>query len=395
MGRRLVDRLRGQADRWVAAVLVIGMTITWAVQARHSPAGPEVLLLNVAAAVALAWRRRAPNLVPVFAWAAVAGSYALSPAAIPVFSQVVLYLALYTAIAAARSMPGLVVRVVACIAALSLVIATALNDVPLAVIESIAIAGVLTVVALLARNASLDRRRLLGDVEHAAERARQREQDAVAAERVRIARDLHDVVTHAITVSILQARGGRRVLDRCPAEARTAFDTIEAVSEQALVEMRRMLGVLRDGTMAGPASGSAESSGLLDSPGPLSLSRLDHLLAAVAPAIAVRVQTSGDLEALPPSVDTAAFRILQEAITNTIKHSAARRIMVTLSVRSDRLTLSVQNDGVPPENAGPSPGFGIIGMRERVAAFGGTFSADTRPGSEFVVRAELPLGSPA
>ena len=123
---------------------------------------------------------------------------------------------------------------------------------------------------------------------------------------------------------------------------------------------------------------------------PSTLRQLDPLLATVPAAITVDLDVSGDLNILPPSVDTAAFRILQEAVTNMIKHSDARRLAVTVDVQPDALTLRVQNDGVPRPGVRPA-GFGIIGMRERVAAFGGTFTAQAQPGSGFLVTARLPL----
>lgn len=150
--------------------------------------------------------------------------------------------------------------------------------------------------------------------------------------------------------------------------------------------MRRMLGVLRDGTS--PADGPQNAEDSLTTPP--TLRHLDQLLATVPQEIAVDINASGDLNVLPASVDTTAFRIVQEAVTNMIKHSDAQRLAVTVAVRSDALTLQVQNDGVPRAATGPA-GFGIIGMRERVAAFGGTFSARPQPESGFLVTAQLPL----
>jgi len=381
----LIAQVRRRPDVLLASGLAIGTTIAWAAQSSHSPAGVATLLLNVGAAIALTWRRRAPVLVPLLAYIAVAASFFLSQYAVSLFSQLILYLAGYTTIAAAPSVTSMVFRVGACVGALTLIIAMVLDDILLAFVESVAIVGVVTAITLLAKKASADNRRLATDVERAAAESERREQEAVAAERIRIARDLHDAVTHSITVSILQARGGRKVLDRDPGEARTAFDTIELVSEQALVEMRRMLGVLRDGTT--PSHDNPTSTALA---APSTLRQLDPLLATIPAAITVELDVSGDLDLLPPSVDTAAFRILQEAVTNMIKHSDARRLNVALDVQPAALTLRVQNDGLPRSGVRP-PGFGIIGMRERVTAFGGDFTAQTQPGSGFLVMAHLPL----
>jgi signal transduction histidine kinase len=382
----LVAQVRQRPDVLLAWGLAIGTTITWwAVPASHMPTGVGALALNVVAALALVGRRRAPVLVPLLAYIAVAASFFLLQP-VPVFSQAIIYVAGYTTIAAARSIASTVIRVGACVAALTLIIALAIGEILLAVVESVAIVGVLTAVMLLVRNASAERRRLATDVERASAEAERREQEAVAAERLRIARDLHDAVTHSITVSILQARGGRKVIDRNPGAARTAFDAIESISEQALVEMRRMLGLLRDGTTAGSNNDSPTALAA-----PSTLSQLDSLLATVPDPITVDLDVSGDLKILPPSVDITAFRILQEAVTNTIKHSDARRLAVTVDVKPAALTLRVQNDGAPRPRVQPA-GFGIIGMRERVAAFGGSFTAAAQPGSGFVVTARLPLG---
>lgn len=386
MGRWLIAHLRQKTDVLLAAGLVVGITITWVVQGPHAPAGVDTFVLNVVAAFALAWRRRAPVLVPLLAYVAVAASFVVSEYSVPVFSQVIIYLAGYTTIAAATTVRGTAIRVGACVVAMTVIVTLVVDNILLAFVESVAIVGVLTWVTLLARKASAEKRRLTTDVERATAAAERREREAVTAERIRIARDLHDAVTHSITVSILQARGGRKLLDRDPDAARTAFDTIESISEQALVEMRRMLGVLRDGTS--PADGPQNAEDSLTTPP--TLRHLDQLLATVPQEIAVDINASGDLNVLPASVDTTAFRIVQEAVTNMIKHSDAQRLAVTVAVRSDALTLQVQNDGVPRAATGPA-GFGIIGMRERVAAFGGTFSARPQPESGFLVTAQLPL----
>ena len=377
--------MRQRTDVLLALGLAVGTTIAWVAQASHSPAGVGTLVLNVGAAIALVWRRRAPVLVPLLAYIAVAASFFLAQYAVSLFSQLIIYLAGYTTIAAASTVTSMVIRVGACVGALTLIIVLVLDDILLAFVESIAIVGVLTAIAVLAKKASAENRRLATDVERASAEAERREQEAVAAERIRIARDLHDAVTHSITLSILQARGGRKVLDRDPGAARTAFDTIESVSEQALVEMRRMLGVLRDGTI--PSNDNRTSTALA---GPSTLRQLDPLLATVPASITVDLDISGDLNNLPPSIDTAAFRILQEAVTNMIKHSDARRLDVTVEVQPAALTLRVQNDGIPRSGIRPA-GYGIIGMRERVAAFDGDFTANTQPGSGFLVTARLPL----
>lgn len=390
MKRWAIAQIRQRGDLLLALILVIGSTATFALEPTlHTPSGAGALVLSIVGAVALVWRRRAPVLIPLLVYLLVTASFLLQQFAIPAFSQFITFLAFYTTIAAAETTAQMYRRVGACVAGETLIGVIALGNIAIAFVQAAAVVGLLTAVALLARNSSAEKQRLTTDVERASAAAAQREQEAVAAERMRIARDLHDAVSHSITVSILQARGGRRVLDRDPVGARIAFDTIESVSEQALVEMRRMLGVLRNG--ATPDNDSPEASGLAAPP---TLRQLDLLLATVPAAIIVDLDVRGDLDVLPLSIDTTAFRILQEAVTNMIKHSDARRLVVTVVVRPDALTLKVQDDGVPRLVKGPA-GFGIIGMQERVAAFGGTLTAEVQHGMGFLVTARLPLREPA
>ena len=385
-----IAQIRQRGDLLLAAILVVGSAATWALEPTlHTPTGAGALVLNIAGSVALIWRRRAPVLIPLLVYLIITGCFVVQPFAIPAFSQFITFLAFYTTIAAATSVAQMSRRVAACVGGETLIGFIALGNIAIALVQAAAVVGLLTAVALLARNASAEKQRLTTDVARAAATAAQREQEAVAAERMRIARDLHDAVSHSITVSILQARGGRRVLDRDPREARIAFDTIESVSEQALVEMRRMLGVLRNGPA--PAKDNPDAS---EWAAPPTLRQLDPLLSTVPDSIAVDLDVRGDLDVLPLSVDTTAYRILQEAVTNMIRHSDARRLAITVGVGPDALTLEVQDDGLPRHTFGPA-GFGIIGMRERAAAFGGTLTAEMIPRSGFLVTAHLPLREPA
>lgn len=390
MRRWSIAGMRRRQDELFASFLVVGTTITWAVSpATHSPVGVGGLLLTLAGAALLAWRRRAPVLVPLLSYTAVAACFLLTQTGVAVFSQLIIFIAGYTTISAASSVAAVVVRVAACVAGVALVIRVAIGDTVPALVEAIGIVAALTAVTLLAKRASTEKHQLATDVALAAAEAERRERDAVTAERIRIARDLHDVVSHSITVSILQARGGRKILNRDPGGARAAFDTIESISEQALVEMRRMLGVLRNEVVSTddeqPMVGSAAAAP--------SLGQLDSLLAIVPPTVTVDLVVTGDPATLPATVDITAFRILQEAITNVIKHSDARRVAISVVVEPGVLRIEVRDDGSRLER--DSGGFGIIGMRERVATFGGSFSADFPPGSGFVVTAALPFGEAA
>jgi signal transduction histidine kinase len=202
---------------------------------------------------------------------------------------------------------------------------------------------------------------------------------AITDERARIARELHDVVAHAISVIVLQARGGRRMLAEDPGETRAALDAIEHAGEQALAEMRRLLGMLRD---------ADERAALAPQP---SLARLDELAAEVGAAgLPVEVRVVGDVVELPPSIDVSAYRIVQEALTNALKHAGPARAHVCVRYGPHALELEVVDDGTGNGN-GSGSGHGLVGLRERVGVYGGELEAGAQPDGGFRVRATLPL----
>jgi signal transduction histidine kinase len=203
---------------------------------------------------------------------------------------------------------------------------------------------------------------------------------AVADERQRIARELHDVVAHAISVIVLQSRGGRRVLDDDPAAAREAFDNIERTSTEALEEMRRLLGLLRaDGEPA-----------LLAQP---TLARVEALAEELrASGLPVDVAVEGDPAPLPPGVDVSAYRIVQEALTNALKHAGPARALVRVAYEPGAVRVEVIDDGAGSGNGGGS-GHGLVGIRERVAIVGGELEAGPRAAGGYAVSARLPYAA--
>jgi signal transduction histidine kinase len=216
--------------------------------------------------------------------------------------------------------------------------------------------------------AAADRR---GRAEAAARRA--------SEERLAIARDLHDVVAHSISVVNVQANTALHLMDRQPERAREALTAIREVSGQALAELGSVLGTLRDG-----------SAPLAPAPG---VARLDELAARARSAgFAVSVTASGAVRALPAGVDAAAYRIVQEALTNAVRHSGGRAASVRLRYGDGDLEVEVADDG--PGGNGPalggSAGNGLAGMAERARALGGTLDAGPRPGGGFRVLARLP-----
>ena len=201
---------------------------------------------------------------------------------------------------------------------------------------------------------------------------------AAAEERARIARELHDVVAHAISVIVVQAQAAQRVLEGEQASAREALGSIEATGRQALGEMRRALGVIRAGEneAALAPQPSLQSLGLL-------------LEQAREGGLEVELEIEGEPRALSPGVDLSAYRIVQEALTNTRKHAGPARARVVIRYLPEELELEVTDDGCGPlRRAGG--GQGLIGMRERAALLGGVLEAGSRNGRGFAVRVRLP-----
>ena len=209
----------------------------------------------------------------------------------------------------------------------------------------------------------------------------------VMAERLRIARELHDIVAHSIGIIAIQAGSGRRVFDASPAEARDALAAIEATSRETLSGLRRMMTGLRH---AEPGSGPGQAP-LGPAPG---LADIERLAAMTLDAgVQVEVEWLGSREPLPADIDLSAFRIIQEAVTNVVRHAGTDRCLVWIDQQDGYLSIEVTDSG---RGGGPAgTGYGITGMRERAALLGGDFSAGPRPGGGFQVAARLPVPAPA
>jgi signal transduction histidine kinase len=205
-------------------------------------------------------------------------------------------------------------------------------------------------------------------------------QAAVAVERGRIARELHDIVAHNVSMMVVQAGAASRVLEGEQPHVRNALTAIADTGRETVDEMRQLLGVLR-----------SSGDGLALSPQP-GLRDLEELVRSLRDAgLPVDLRVEGPRVALPPAVDLSAFRIVQEALTNTLKHAGSARAQVTVTYRDGSVELEVRDDGRGNQNGGGS-GHGLLGMRERVAMFGGDLEAGSNEHG-FTVRARLPLSA--
>ena len=202
---------------------------------------------------------------------------------------------------------------------------------------------------------------------------------AVAEERARIARELHDIVAHAVSVMVLQVGAVRHKLPQGLEEDRDALERVEQAGRTALVEMRRLLGAMR-----------RDGDGLDLAPQP-GLDGLDSLVEDVSRAgLPVRLHTDGDPFPLPRAIDLSAYRIVQEGLTNSLKHARATRADVTVRYRPDELEVEVVDDGAGSATS-DGLGHGLVGIRERVKIYGGEMSADTAPEGGFILNARLPV----
>jgi signal transduction histidine kinase len=219
-------------------------------------------------------------------------------------------------------------------------------------------------------------------------------QSAVDAERARIARELHDIVSHNVSVMVIQAGAARQVLAVEPGEAAAALLAVEAAGRDTMTELRHLLGLLA------PSADGDEEAHLAPQP---TLSRLGPLIDKLAFAgLPVEIRISGEPRALPSGVDLAAYRIIQEALTNALKHGEGVKAEVTVRYSDHYLRVEVLNSGPSvlsgtrsgPREGRPGEERGLLGLRERVAVFGGDLDARRRIGGGFRVRARIPLARP-
>jgi signal transduction histidine kinase len=374
-------------DAWAADVaLAVALTITaqaeiWVTGSVSADRG-VVAPLAVVITAALAWRRRAP----LSAAALVALAYSVQDLAAgyldgPISVNVALFVALYS-VAAYEETPQALVGGALILVATWLGVAQHSDS---TVGDYFFSGGVLGGAWVF--GAAMRVRR--GHEVQLEERARVllREQDEMARvaaeeERARIARELHDVVAHSVGVIVVQAGAERMALAAEAERTREVLQAIEATGRDALAEMRRLLGMLRK-----------DDAELALAPQP-SLRHVDALVRQMAEAgLPVELEIEGDPVPLPPGVDLSAYRIVQEALTNALKHAGRARARVAITYGRDEIGLEVSDDGGGPAVAAAPGGHGLVGMQERVALYGGELKSGRGRAGGFVVRARLPLGS--
>jgi signal transduction histidine kinase len=356
--RRYLARFASAALPWAVGLFLVLVVFDEADKA-NDPSGVLIagLALSVVQAVALRWRRRQPERVTALVLAAGLGFQLLYP-------QVVVPIpALFAigALAAVRPPP------VSLVGLAGLLALSATNFFTTTVEDTVFTMG-LAVGAWALGEAARNRRVA---IEEEAQRA-------MGEEQARIARELHDVIAHSVSMIVVQAAAADDVFDERPDQAREALRSIEQAGRDAMLELRRLLSAVRPGLDA-------------DTEPQPGLDRLDQLARSLRTGgLQVGVRREGEPAALPAGLDLSAYRIVQEALTNTLRHARATRADVTLSYGPDALELDVLDDGRAPRSNGTG-GHGLVGMRERAALLGGTLEAGPDPGGGYRVHARLPL----
>ena len=335
----------------------------------------SVLLFSAALALPLIWRRRYPMRV-FLVLAAVA--FAQWVVQVNVVADVALLIALYT-VAANES------RTKTILAAAVLELGAILAAVSDGGFREFVGLSALSVAAGVLGTSVRHRRALLASLEDRAARLElERDQQgliAAAAERARIAREMHDIVAHNLTVMIALADGAVFAAERTPEKATSAMETVSATGRQALAEMRRLLGVLRD---------DEQTSTLVPQPG---VPQIDQLVEQVrAAGLPVTLEVAGDGRALPAGAQLTVFRLVQESLTNCLKHAGASAVArVRLRYAADGVDVEITDNGPGRSRPAESGGRGLDGMRERAAVYAGTVEAGPRAGGGWTVHARLSL----
>jgi signal transduction histidine kinase len=365
-------------DLAVAGLVLVAQLLLTTGAARNQPERQPLdlvaYLLLAVGPLALVWRRRAPAVVLAVVMAACVLYFALGYPYGPAWLALVV--AIWTAVMAGSRRAAWVITLggLAAYFTLAALVGRVEPANPGTVLAHL---STLLLVLAVAEVALAGRQRRLDDQRTRAEEARRR----AGEERMRIARELHDVLAHNISLINVQAGVALHLMDEQPGQSRSALVAIKQASNDALGELRSVLDVLRQGDEAPPrtpASGLAQLDGLVAGAG--------------ATGLEVRTRVEGTPRPLPAGTDLAAYRIVQESLTNVTRHAGPARASVLVRYGPDDLTVQVDDDGRGPSAANGPGGNGIRGMRERVAALGGELTTGPRPGGGFRVLARLPLG---
>jgi signal transduction histidine kinase len=376
-----VDLTRRLEFRHWVAIDVVAAAAMIATVATRPPAVTTGVTTNVpvwvalacAAALAVAARRR----WPLYALAVTAVTQVATGFAGPAFPQQVLLATALVMYTAARVKPALPARMallaVLAAVALAAVLSSVSGSVPVVFgSASVAFVRAATEAAVVSAAWAIGRA-----MRSAAAYNERHAKATVQEERLRIARELHDVVAHSMSVIAVQAGAGHFVIRDRPEEAEKALAVIETTSRESLTEMRRLLDMLRE----------ERPGDLLSAPGLADLPQLaDQTRRA---GLEVGLAITGEPRDLPTGADLAAFRVIQEALTNVLKHSGTSHCRVSVGYQADGVTIAITDEGTGPYDG--ETGHGLAGMRERVTMYGGTFQAGPRPGTGFGVEARLPL----
>jgi signal transduction histidine kinase len=374
------------ADAALAALLAVaGVAEIWVpFSSRQGEAsGWWSTVVVVVLAAALAFRRDRPGVVALFVLLGMPVAYTISPTYVLFLGQFVLLgLALFTAARHGRGREPWYAAAAAAVALLFVDLRISELQAPSeiafhwGVFVLVFVAG-MTMRAMDLRARESHQRAVATEVA-----AAERVLAAVLDERTRVARELHDIVAHAVSVMVVQAGAAEQVVLEDPHYAKQALATIRTSGSDALTEMRRLVAVLRDPTDVQP---------LHPQPG---LAAIDALAEDVrAAGVDVTVDAAGAPPQLPAGLDLAVYRVVQEALSNVRQHANASHAKVRVTTEPGTLLVEVRDDGCGA--AGAQPGHGLIGMRERVSLYGGSLRTQTEPGGGFAVLAALPLDPPA
>ncbi len=359
MDRKLAHAL-GVATPWLVGAGLVVIALDWVGEGQPVRL-IAALVSSVVIGVLLRWRYRRPGLTTALVLALSAGYLLLVPETVISFGGLVVVWAFARSSPPGRSVWGLVGLLAVC----------AVNF-ALATVEDTLFAMAVAACVWALGEASRSRREAIRDAAMV----------AVRDEQARIARELHDVIAHSVTVMVVQAGAAGDVFDRRPDRARAALATIEDVGRDTLGELRRLLGGVRcDGAVVAPQPG---------------LDRVDDLAAPLRSAgLDVGLVALGTPRALPASVDVSGYRIVQEALTNTLRHARATAAQVTVRYEDDAVEIDVVDDGRAALARPSVGGYGLVGMRERAALLGGTLEAGPTAHGGFRVQARLPFAVPA